>query len=100
MIGRRLAATRPATRAQLQPLVVPYTDIFAEGEGESDPLELVIIQIILTLLLVVVCLNVAVLVYARTVTRTAEIAVLAAEFAAPRAFVHFVVSRAPTWCVE
>ena len=75
VIGRRLAATRPATRAQLQPLVVPYTDIFAEGEGESDPLELVIIQIILTLLLVIVCLNVAVLVYARTVTRTGEIAV-------------------------
>jgi putative ABC transport system permease protein len=74
VIRRRLAAERPATGTQLQPLVVPYTDIFAEGEGQSDPLELVIMQLVITLLLVLVCLNVAVLVYARTVTRTGEIA--------------------------
>jgi putative ABC transport system permease protein len=75
VIGRRLASERSATRAQLQPRVVPYTDIFGEGEGEGDPWELVIIQVMLTLLLVLVCLNVAVLVYARTVARTGEIAV-------------------------
>lgn len=74
-IGRRLAAERPATRTQLQPRVVPYTDVIAEGEGEGDPWELVIIQAVITLLLALVCLNVAVLVYARTVTRTGEIAV-------------------------
>jgi hypothetical protein len=75
VIGRRLASTRPSTGAQLQPLVVPYTDVFAEGEGQNDPWELVIAQAVVTLLLVLVCLNVAVLVYARTVTRTGEIAV-------------------------
>jgi putative ABC transport system permease protein len=54
---------------------VPYTDIFGEAEGEGDPWELVIVQVMLTLLLVLVCLNVAVLVYARTVARTGEIAI-------------------------
>jgi putative ABC transport system permease protein len=75
VIGRRLAADRPAMHAQRQPRVVPYADIFAEGEGEGDPWELVIIQGMLTLLLVLVCLNVAVLVYARTIARSGEIAV-------------------------
>ena len=75
VIGRRLAAERSATHTQLQPRVVPYTDIFGEGEGEGDPWELVIIQLMITLVLILVCLNVAVLVYARTVARTSEIAV-------------------------
>ena len=75
VVGRRLAAAHPSTRGDRQPRVVAYTDIFAEEEGESAPWELTITQAILSLLLVLVCLNVAVLVYARTVTRSSEIAV-------------------------
>ena len=54
----------------------PYGEaLWAEGAGESDTWELTIMQSMISLLLVLVCMNVAVLVYARTVTRTAEIAV-------------------------
>ena len=75
VIGRRVAAENPRTHAGLEPLILPFTDIFAEGAGESDTWELTIMQSMISLLLVLVCMNVAVLVYARTVTRTAEIAV-------------------------
>ena len=80
VVRQRLAAAKPATRAERERLalrdarVLPWSDIFADGEGSGNA-EVVIIQLILSLLLVLVCLNVAVLVYARTVTRTTEIAV-------------------------
>ena len=79
VIGRRVAATITTAagreaRARLQPLIVPYTDVFADEGAEGGIWKGLTVQGVLALLLVLVCMNVAVLVYARTVTRTGEIA--------------------------
>ncbi|MDF1504491.1 ABC transporter permease [Roseisolibacter sp. H3M3-2] len=74
-LGRRLAAEGPAALAQLESRVVPYVDIMMNGEADGTSQAMALARFVLGLLLVVVALNVAVLVYARTVTRTGEIAV-------------------------
>ena len=73
VIGERMAAEHPKTHARLRPRVMDYAEIFADM-GDT-PWTLVLVQTALAMLLVVVSLNVAILVYARTVTRTGEIAV-------------------------
>ena len=74
VIRERLEVDLSHPRAKLlQPRVLPYTDIFAEGEGGGS--EVTLMQLLISGVLVLVALNVAVLVYARTVTRTGEIAV-------------------------
>jgi predicted permease len=73
VIGKRMAAAQPATHANLQPRISPYVEVFAKTGGATWPF--VLVQAVLAMLLLVVCLNVAILVYARTVTRTGEIAV-------------------------
>lgn len=83
--GRRLAAAGPADRALVQPRIVPYTDIFAEADG--DGWAVAMMQLTISLLLVLVCLNVAALVYARTISRTGEIAVRTALGASRRRIV-------------
>ena len=75
VINRRLMAEGPKERAHLIARVVPYTDIFVHAEAESENVTFAVLRFLIALLLVVVATNVAVLVYARTVTRTAEIAV-------------------------
>ncbi|HUQ83843.1 MAG TPA: ABC transporter permease [Gemmatimonadaceae bacterium] len=74
-IGRTLAAEGPKELAHLEPRVVPYVDIFVNAEAESEAGVYAIMRFLIAFLLVVVAMNVAVLVYARTVTRTGEIAV-------------------------
>ena len=74
-IGRSLAAEGPKELAHLEPRVVPYVDIFVNAEAESEAGVYAIMRFLIAFLLVVVAMNVAVLVYARTVTRTGEIAV-------------------------
>lgn len=74
MLADRQAAARPVDLAHLEPRVVPYTDVVLEtGSAELTGPEAVLRHLI-ELLLVVVVMNVAVLVYARTVARNAEIA--------------------------
>jgi putative ABC transport system permease protein len=75
VIGRRLAAEGPAELAHLESRVIPYTDIFVNGEAEGETGTMAVLRFLIALLLVIVATNVAVLVYARTVTRTGEIAV-------------------------
>jgi predicted permease len=75
VIGSRLAAEGPEELAQLQSRIVPYTDIFVHGEAEGEGETFAVLRFLIALLLVVVATNVAVLVYARTVTRSEEIAV-------------------------
>jgi putative ABC transport system permease protein len=72
-IGQRLAATYPDTHRNIRPRISLYTRIFFDSPGISGFLHLG--QIIVSLLLVVIGINVAVLVYARTASRTGEIAV-------------------------
>lgn len=83
-IGRRTAGAHPATHADLRPNVLPYTQEAFDIEGGAMVWGLRLVQLLVSLLLVVVCVNVAILVYARTVARTGEIAVRSALGASRR----------------
>ena len=72
-IGQRLASSYPDTHRNLRPRVVHYTRMFLDSPGITGLLHLG--QVVVSLLLVVIGINVAVLVYARTASRTGEIAV-------------------------
>ena len=75
LVASRLSAAGPQELAHLESRIVPYTDIFVRGEAESESGTMAVLRFLFALLLVVVAMNVAVLVYARTVMRTGEIAV-------------------------
>lgn len=83
-IAQRMASAFPDTHERLRPRVVPYTmQLFDDMEGWEIPF----LQGLILLLLVVVCVNVAILVYARTATRQGEIAVRSALGASRRRIV-------------
>ena len=74
-ITARLAGEHPATYEHVQPRVMRYAHAFIEVEGSLVyRLALVLVNV----LLVVIGTNVAILVFARTASRTAEIAVRSA----------------------
>jgi predicted permease len=73
--GRRAAADSPSTHAQLRPLVIPYTYAYSDMGDPENHLTMRAIEVTMALLLILVCVNVAILVYARTATRQGEIAV-------------------------
>jgi predicted permease len=81
-LGVRLAEQFPETNRHLRPRIVPYASVFVPVD-EIDP-PLYVLQAAFGLLLVVIAVNVAILVYARTVTRAGEIAVRAALGASRR----------------
>jgi putative ABC transport system permease protein len=73
--GARTAAALPASHAQLRPRVMPYTkQLFDDMQGWELPF----MYGVVVLLLLAICANIAILVYARTVSRTGEIAVRSA----------------------
>lgn len=76
-LGERTAAAYPTQYRRLRPVVMPYT---REHFGITGPRVwlLWIVQLIVSGLLVVVAVNLAILVYARTVARLGEIAVRSA----------------------
>jgi predicted permease len=86
-ISRRLAAASPATHEHLRPLVMAYAHAFSEIEDSEDALAVYAIETAIVLLLVLICVNVAILVYARTATRQGEIAVRGALGASRRRIV-------------
>lgn len=86
-IGQRVAATAPATHEHLRPRVTPYTYAFNVMDDPLNVLALYAIQLALVMLLAVICVNVAILVYARTATRQGEIAVRGALGASRRRIV-------------
>jgi hypothetical protein len=75
------------TLGTLIPKVIRYTHEYSEMDDRGNALALYLMQVAMVLLLVVVCLNVAILVYARTATRLGEIAVRAALGAGRRRIV-------------
>jgi predicted permease len=77
-LGQRNAETYPQTHERLRPKVSPYTHPFMNIESTAQAVFFRTLQTALALLLVVVALNVAVLVYARTATRSGEMAVRSA----------------------
>ena len=74
-IGERARTVSPTTHQHLRPRVVSYAYQFSAMEEPSNRLGLQLGRYFITLLLVVISINVAVLVYARTAARQAEIAV-------------------------
>jgi predicted permease len=86
-IGKRTAADWPATHQHLRPRVVPYTHAFTDMSDPENVLSMRAMQLTMVLLLVLVCVNVAILVYARTATRQGEIAVRGALGASRRRIV-------------
>ena len=76
-IGERMAAAFPETHGQLRPEVLPYTYPFA-GMSRSSADGFWPASLLVSLILVVVCVNVAILIYARTATRLPEIAMRSA----------------------
>jgi putative ABC transport system permease protein len=86
-ISRRLAAASPATHAHLRPQVLAYAHAFNDVDTPEHALALYAIEMAIVLLLVLICVNVAILVYARTATRQGEIAVRAVLGASRRRIV-------------
>lgn len=84
LVGQRAAAAFPATHQRLRPEIVPYPLQLLDG---STGWEFYVMQVLLTGLLVLVSANVAILVYARTVTRYGEMAVRSALGAGRRRIV-------------
>jgi putative ABC transport system permease protein len=74
-IGVRAAADSPSTHQHLRPRVLPYAYAFTDMGDAGNVLAMQTIRLSLVMLLIVVCVNVAILVYARTATRQGEIAV-------------------------
>jgi putative ABC transport system permease protein len=85
--GRRAAADSPRTHQHLRPLVIPYTYAYNDMGDPENQLTLRAIQASLTMLLILVCINVSILVYARTATRQGEITVRGALGASRRRIV-------------
>ena len=74
-LGRRAAAESPSTHEHLRPRLLPYVFAYTDMGDPDNYLAMRAIQFALVLLLAIVCVNVAILVYARTATRQGEIAV-------------------------
>jgi putative ABC transport system permease protein len=85
--GQRAAAEFPQTHARLRPVILPYTYPFFDIDDPTMAWALRLLQYMMALLLAVVCVNVAILVYARTATRHGEIAVRTALGASRRRIV-------------
>ncbi len=84
IIGQRTAAAHPATHDRLRPVVLPYTREHLDLSHPALVWILRIAQLLVGALSVVVAVNLAILVYARTVTRLGEIAVRTALGASRR----------------
>jgi predicted permease len=93
-IGRRMAGAHPETHRHLRPRVLPYTYDFTGIDSPATAWLLRAAQLALSLLLVVVSVNVAMLVYARTATRTGEIVVRTALGASKRRVVTQLFTEA------
>ena len=74
-LGERARAASPETHQHIRPRVVLYAYQFSEADQPANKLALQLARFFITLLLLVISINVAVLVYARTAARQAEISV-------------------------
>ena len=93
-VGLLPPETAPASAAARRPRVVPYTFAFTDDVERGElAWQQRIILLLVTLLLVPPCLNIAILIYARTVTRQEE---FAARFALGASRSRIVVQL----CVE
>ncbi|HVH56496.1 MAG TPA: ABC transporter permease [Vicinamibacterales bacterium] len=86
-VAQRMAAAFPRTHEHLRSVIVPYAYAFNDMDDPGNALVLRVTQTLIVMLLVIVCINVAILVYARTATRHAEITVRTALGATRRRIV-------------
>ena len=86
-IGERITVAAPGTHQHLRPRVLPYPYAYNDMDDPENVIMLQALQVAIVLMLVVVCVNVAILVYARTATRQGEIAVRGALGASRRRIV-------------
>ena len=93
-IGLRMAAQYPDTHEYLRPRMMPYTLSFMDIDSPAMAMMMHAIQFAISLLLILVSVNIAVLVYARTATRTGEIAVRSALGASRRRIVTQLFAEA------
>jgi len=77
-LGDRTANQSPETHQRLRARLMPFTLSWFEMDNPETVLLYRGAQVAVTLLLLIICVNVAILVYARTATRQAEIAVRSA----------------------
>ena len=74
-LAGRVAAEEPETHAMLRPAVVPYIYPYFDMHNASARWTVHVVQMIISMLMIVVSVNVAILIYARTASRHAELAV-------------------------
>jgi predicted permease len=74
-MARQMANVSPGTHQYLRPRLVPYAHAFTDMDDPESAMTLRVVQSAVLMLLVVVCVNVAILVYARAATRQGEIAI-------------------------
>ena len=77
-IGDRTAAQNPEMRGDVRPYVMPFAQSWFELDSPETQMVFAALQAGVLLLLLIICVNIAILVYARTATRQAEIAVRSA----------------------
>ena len=83
-LGQREAAAYPRTHERLRPVVLPFTHEHLDLADPNLLWALRIVQLLIGALSFVVSVNLAVLIYARTITRIGEIAVRSALGASRR----------------
>jgi putative ABC transport system permease protein len=93
-LGDRLATVSPRTHAQLRARILPFAQSWFELDDPETQLMYRAMQIAAMLLLLIICVNIAILVYARTATRHGEIAVRSALGASRSRIVAQLVGEA------
>lgn len=93
-VGRRAAAAHPATHGRLRLVVLPYTREYLDVDDPVVAWAFSLLRLLVSGLLVVVAVNLAILVYARTVARTGEIAMRSALGASRRRILAQLVVEA------
>lgn len=93
-IGDRVAAELPKQRGQVRPHVMGFAQSWFELDSPETQMVFAGLQAGALLLLIIICVNIAILVYARTATRQAEIAVRSALGASRSRIVAQLVGEA------
>ena len=93
-LGDRIATASPTTHQRLRARILPFAQSWFELDSPETQLAYRAAQVAVTLLLVIICVNIAILVYARTATRQGEIAVRTALGASRSRIVAQLVGEA------
>jgi putative ABC transport system permease protein len=93
-IGDRTAAQEPKTHERIRPHLLPFAQSWFEQDDPDTRMAQLALQAGVILLLLIICVNIAILVYARTATRQAEIAVRSALGASGSRIVAQLVGEA------